>query len=200
MEDTLQDMVINESTHNEKLRDFMVISDPHFVEISSDMVNSIPKFVVRLDKFYDLHDNFRGVVNCKTNSSSLLYEIINLGMQDNPQNINMGKGCFEQERYAFIKLFKEFKDVFSWTYNDLKTLDPNIIQHVIPMKPQAQPFQQKLIKMHPKLEPTVKKELNKMLTNKIIFPIRHTQWVSKLVPVKKKNVEIQLCVDFHNLN
>jgi len=106
MEDTLQGMVINESTHNEKLRDFMVISDPHFVEISSDMVNSIPKFVVRLDKFYDLHDNFRGVVNFKTNSSSSLYETINLGMQDNPQNYNLGKGCSQQEIYAFIKLFK----------------------------------------------------------------------------------------------
>jgi hypothetical protein len=37
------------------------------------------------------------------------------------------------------------------------------------MKPQTQPFQQKLRKMHPKLEPTVKKELNKLLTAKIIF-------------------------------
>jgi hypothetical protein len=56
---------------------------------------------------YDLHEKFRGVVNCKTNSSSLIYETINLGTRDNPQNINLGKGCFEQERSAFIKLFKE---------------------------------------------------------------------------------------------
>jgi hypothetical protein len=68
------------------------------------------------------------------------------------------------------------------------------------MKPQTQPFQQKLRKMHPKLEPTVKKELNKLLTAKIIFPVRHTQWVSNLVPVRKKNGEIRLCVDFRNLN
>jgi hypothetical protein len=129
-----------------------------------------------------------------------LYETVNLGTRDNPQNINLGKGCSEQEKSSFIKLFKEFKDVFSWTYDDLKTFDPNIIQHVIPMKPQTQPFQQKLRKMHPKLEPTVKKELNKLLTAKIIFPVRHTQWVSNLVPVRKKNGEIRLCVDFHNLN
>lgn len=156
------------------------------------MVNSIPKYVVRLEKFYDPHDNFRGVVNCKTNSSSLLYETVNLGTQGNPQNINLGKGCFEQEKSAFIKLFKEFKDVFAWTYDDLKTFDPNIIRHVIPMKPQTQPFQQKLRKMHPKSEPTVKKELNKLLTAKIIFPVQHTQWVSNLVPVRKKNGEIRL--------
>jgi hypothetical protein len=97
-------------------------------------------------------------------------------------------------------LFKEFKDVFAWTYDGLKNFDPNIIQHVIPMKPQTLPFQQKLRKTHPKLEPTVKKELNKLLNAKIIFPIRSTQWVSNLVPVRKKSGEIQLCVDFRNLS
>jgi hypothetical protein len=54
--------------------------------------------------------------------------------------------------------------------------------------------------MHPKLEPTFQKELNKLLSAKIIFPIRHTQWVSNLVLVWKKNREIRLCVDFRNLN
>jgi hypothetical protein len=170
------------------------------MEISSKLVKSIPKFVVRLEKFYDLHDKFRGVVNCKMNSSSLLYETINLGMQDNPQNINLGKGCSEQEKYAFIKLFKEFKDMFSWTYDDLNFFYPNIIQNVIPMKPQTQPFQQKLRKMHPKLEPMVKKEMNKLLTTNILFPVWHTQWVSNLVQVRKKNGEIRFCVDFRNLN
>jgi hypothetical protein len=39
--------------------------------------------------------------------------------------------------------------------------------------------------MHPKLEPTVKNELNKLLYAKIIFPVRHTQWLSNLDPVRK---------------
>ena len=101
------------------------------------MVNLIPKSVVRLEKFYDLQDKFKKSVNCKTNSSSLSYEKVNLGTSDNPQCINLGVGCSEQEKAAFIKLFKEFKDSFAWTYDDLKTFNPNIIQHVIPMKPQT---------------------------------------------------------------
>jgi hypothetical protein len=148
----------------------------------------------------NLHDKFRKSVNCKTNSSSLTHEKVNFGTKENPQYINLGLGCSEQEKVAFIKLFKEFKDVFSWMYNDLKTIDPNIIQHIIPMKPQTQPFQQMLRKMHPKLEPMVNKELNKLLKAKIIFPVRHTQWVSNLVSVIKKSGEIRLCVDFRNLN
>jgi hypothetical protein len=190
MEDTFQGAVIDEVTHDEDLCIFTIISDPRSLESTSELVNSIPKSVVKLEKFYDLHDKFRKSVNCKTNSSSLTHEKVNLGTKDNPQCINLGMGCYEQEKSSFIKLFKEFKDVFAWTYDDLKTFDPNIIQHIIPMKPQTQPFQQKLKKMHPKLEPTVKKELNKLLNAKVIFLVKHTQWVSNLVPVRKKSGEI----------
>jgi ribonuclease HI len=200
MEETFQGAVIDEQTHDDNLHDFTVIPNPKPSEALSDMVNSLPKSVARLEKFYDFEDKFKKTVNCKTNSSSLTYEKVNLGTSENPQCINLGLGCSKQEKVAFAKLFKEFKDVFAWTYEDLKTFDPNIIQHVIPMKPQTLPFQQKLRKMHPKLEPTVQKELNKLLNAKIIFPVRHTQWVSNLVPVRKKNGEIRLCVDFRNLN
>ena len=54
--------------------------------------------------------------------------------------------------------------------------------------------------MHPSLEPTVKAELNKLLVARIIFLVRHTQWVANLVPLRKKNGDIRLCVDFQNLN
>ena len=54
--------------------------------------------------------------------------------------------------------------------------------------------------MHPSLEPLVKKELNKLLAAKIIFPVRHTTWVANLVPVRKKSGDIRICIDFRNLN
>ena len=59
-----------------------------------------------------------------------------------------------------MKLFKEFKDVFSLTNKDLKTYDTKIIHHVIPLKEDKKPFQQKLRNIHPSLESLVKKELN----------------------------------------
>jgi hypothetical protein len=143
---------------------------------------------------------FKKVTNCKTNSSTMQFEVVNLGNKQCATNINLGKNCSLDEKQAFIKLFKEYKDIFSWTYDDLKTYDTKIIQHIIPMKPQTKPFQQKLRKMHPSLEPQVKDELNKLLAARIIFPVRHTQWIANLVPVRKKNGDIRLCVDFINLN
>ena len=84
MEETFQGTVIDEFTHDENLHEFTVIPDPRSPESSSDMVNSIPKPVVRLETFYDLQDKFKKSVNCKTNSSSLSYEKVNLGTNDNP--------------------------------------------------------------------------------------------------------------------
>ena len=45
----------------------------------------------------------------------------------------------------------------------------------------------------------VKKELNKILDAKIIFPVRHSRWVVNLVLVRNKNGDIRLCIDFRNL-
>ena len=83
---------------------------------------------------FDLQEKFRRPTNTKTRSSTLLYEAVNLGTEHDPMNINLGKNCTSVERAAFMKLFREYKDVFAWTYEDLKTYDTKIIQHVIPLK------------------------------------------------------------------
>ena len=136
----------------------------------------------------------------KISSLLLRYNVVNLGTEQNPKNINLGITCTHAKKVTFMRSFKEYKDVFMWTYKDIKTYDTKIIQHIIPLKEDAKPFQQKLRKMHPSLELLVKKELNKLLVAKIIFPIQHTTWVPKLIPVRKKHVEIRICIDFQNLN
>jgi hypothetical protein len=50
------------------------------------------------------------------------------------------------------------------------------------------------------LLPTMEKEIKKLLYAKIIIPLRYSNWIANIVPVRKKNGEIRLCVDFINLN
>ena len=50
--------------------------------------------------------------------------------------------------------------------------------------------------MYENLEFAVKQELNKILKAKIIFLVRHTQWVKNLIPVSKNNGDIHLCIYF----
>ena len=129
-----------------------------------------------------------------------LYSSINLGTETEPKYMSLGKCCPPDERNKFINLFKRYKDVFAWTYEDLKTYYTNIIQHVIPIRSRIKPYQQPLRKMHPKLEPLIQSEVKNLLDARIIFKVRHSEWVSNLVLVRKKSREIRLCVDFRNLN
>ena len=139
-EDDFKESTIDEIVHDEYLHNFSIIHPPQLVDQSFELVNSIPVSVIRLENFYDLHDKFKGVPNYKTNSSNMRYETINLGTESNLQNVNLGSDCIPNEKLAFLKLFSEFKDVFAWSYDDMKDFDTQIIQHVIPMKPQSKPF------------------------------------------------------------
>lgn len=68
------------------------------------------------------------------------------------------------------------------------------------MTSNEKPVQQKLRKMHRNLESQIKSELNKLLKENIIFPIRHSKWVSNMVHDRKKSGYIKICIDFGNLN
>jgi len=50
------------------------------------------------------------------------------------------------------------------------------------------------------LEAMIRNELDKMLATHIIFPVKYSEWVGNLVPVRKKNGDMRLCVDFQALN
>ena len=96
--------------------------------------NFMAKGVRTLKGMFDLKNKFRKPANVKTNSSSLQYEMVNLGTEADRKYENFGK-CFSPgERGRFIKLFQQYKDIFSWTYEDLKMYDTCIIQNVIPIK------------------------------------------------------------------
>ena len=83
----------------------------------------------------------------------------------------------------YIKLLKEYVDVFAWSYEDLKTYDTSIMQHKVPLKPNVKPFRQKLKRINTALFPIIKKEVKKLLDAKIIVPLRYSSWVANLVPV-----------------
>ena len=46
----------------------------------------------------------------------------------------------------------------------------------------------------------IEKEVKSLFNTKIIVSLEYCKWVENLVPVRKKNGEIRLCVDFINLN
>jgi hypothetical protein len=52
----------------------------------------------------------------------------------------------------------------------------------------------------PKYGASSQRRIEQTVGSKNYIPVRHTQWISNMVPVRKKNGDIRLCVDFRNLN
>lgn len=48
--------------------------------------------------------------------------------------IKLSKRIPLQYRQRYLNLYKIYKDVFSWSYEDLKAFYTNIIQNKIPLK------------------------------------------------------------------
>jgi hypothetical protein len=86
----------------------------------------------------------------------------------------LGVDFTPEEVDQYVTLFKEYIDVFSWTYDDLKAYGKTIFQHVIPLREETNPVKQKIRMMNPKLKPLVKIELEKLKKAGIIYHIRHS--------------------------
>ena len=101
----------------------------------------------------------------------------------------------EKNRRKYENLLQQYRDIFTWSYGDLKTYDTNVMEHKIPLKEDAKPVVQKMRHINPMLLPIIEKEIKKLWEAKIIIPLRFSNWVANIVPTRKKNGEICICVD-----
>ena len=66
-------------------------------------------------------------------------ELIDFGVPDQPKEIRIGSSLSLDERSGLIDLLRSYLDVFAWSYEDMLSLDPTIIQHHLPILPHAKP-------------------------------------------------------------
>ena len=53
---------------------------------------------------------------------------------------NIGANCSTEEITQYIALFKEFRDVFVWSYEEMSGIDPSIVEHEIKAYPNVKPI------------------------------------------------------------
>jgi hypothetical protein len=114
------------------------ISNHHIVHLPS---NHIPKGLVPLERLFDENDvAMKGEVS----DEDVDVAECNIRTEGNPKFVKLSRSLSKEQRVEYAELLKEFTDVFSWTYEDLRTYDTGIIEHNIPLKEEAKPFRQKL--------------------------------------------------------
>ncbi|XP_059071744.1 uncharacterized protein LOC131869725 [Cryptomeria japonica] len=124
--------------------------------------NKIPKGLVSLERLFDRHDAFK---KGKDERIPVVqdaggYERVNIGIEENPKYVNLGKCCTPAEKERFTSLLLEYKDVFSWCYDDLKNFREGKFHHHIPLNPGTSPFQQKLINFNHKVAEAIFQEIS----------------------------------------
>ena len=72
--------------------------------------------MVPLERLFDRND-----VAIKVRGSNADVNLIecNLGTDENPKYVKLSSSLSEKQRTKYIKLLKEFVDVFDWKYDDL---------------------------------------------------------------------------------
>jgi hypothetical protein len=116
------------------------------------------------------------------------------------KNVHIGVDCSTEEILIYTEIFKEFQDLFAFSYEEMPGIDPLIVEHDIRTYPDAKPVRQCLSAINPRKAPAIKVEVEKLLNAGFIYPVPLTERVSNPVPVNKKKGTICVCMDFRDLS
>jgi len=131
--------------------------------------------------------------------------------KDPLEEVDLGDGSIKRPTYVsakittkfkdrIVELLKEYRDCFSWDYNEKPGLKREVVESKLPIRPDKKPVKQILRRFAPQILPKIKKEIERLLKCRFIRTARYVDWLANVVPVKKKNGTIRVCIDFRDLN
>ncbi|GAU51898.1 hypothetical protein TSUD_416830, partial [Trifolium subterraneum] len=127
-------------------------------------------------------------------------ELINLGNEEEKKEIKIGASLEASVKERVIGLLREYVDIFAWSYQDMPGLDPEIVEHHLPLKPECSPVKQKLRRTHPDMALKIKEEVQKQIDAGFLITSEYPQWLANIVPVPKKDGKVRMWVDYRDLN
>nr|XP_027100429.1 uncharacterized protein LOC113719420 [Coffea arabica] len=125
---------------------------------------------------------------------------INLGTSEDPRPIYISALLNLDEEKAYIERFREYQDIFAWTYKEMPGLDPKVAVHHLVVKKRVRPVKQAQRRFRSDLIPLIEIEVNKLIESGFIREVKYPTCILSIVPVRKKNGQIRICVDFRDLN
>ncbi|GJX21746.1 reverse transcriptase domain-containing protein [Tanacetum coccineum] len=137
---------------------------------------------------------------------------------DDKLPVIIAKDLSVKEKAALIKVLKSHKRAIAWKLSDIKGINLEFCTHKILMEEDYKPAVQYQRRVNPKIHNVIKKEVEKLLDVRLIYPISDSPWVSPVHCVPKKggftvveNDENELiptrlvtwwhvCIDYRKLN
>ncbi|XP_062088504.1 uncharacterized protein LOC133795068 [Humulus lupulus] len=97
------------------------------------------------------------------------------------RNLNQG----QEEK--LMRVLREYKTTIGWSIADIKGISPSMCMHRILLEEGSKPTREAQRRLNPPMMEVVKKEILKLLSVGIIYPISDSQWVSPVQVVPKKS-------------
>ncbi|RDX84228.1 hypothetical protein CR513_34761, partial [Mucuna pruriens] len=81
-------------------------------------------------------------------------------------------------RQRLVELLKEYTNVFAWSYRDMSGLETTIVEHKLPLMPNAVPIWQQFRRMKTKVALKIKEEVEKQWNASFLVVAEYLQWVA----------------------
>ncbi|KAL4031315.1 hypothetical protein IC575_009591 [Cucumis melo] len=125
---------------------------------------------------------------------------VNLGTKEEPRPTFISTQLSDNDENEYVNLLKAYKDVFAWSYKEMPGLDPKVAVHRLAIKPEHRSVKQAQRRFRPELISQIEEEVNKLIEARFIREVKYPTWIANIVPVRKKNGQLRVCVDFRDLN
>ena len=102
-------------------------------------------------------------------------EVVDFDTADQPRELRIVSDLSTDERDSLIQLLRSYLDVFAWSYEDMSSLDPSIIQHRLPLLSHDRPVKQKLRRLHPRWSLQVKEKIQKQLSVGFLLVVEYPE-------------------------
>ncbi|KAM2252312.1 hypothetical protein ACFX1S_006841 [Malus domestica] len=136
------------------------------------------------------------------------------------ENVSISKDCPDRMvkigttlspliRLALISFLQENNEVFTWSYEDMPSISPDIICHRLSINPNTKPVRQKRRSYEAERYEAMKAEVEKLKGIGFVRKVNYPTWVANVVLVKKnptkeslllQKVLWRMCVDYTDLN
>ncbi len=90
------------------------------------------------------------------------------------------------------QLLKEFKNVFAWTYKNLKGIPPELAQYKIELNTIIPLAHQARYKLNPNYVTIVKQNIDKLLVVGFMKYVEEVTWLSPILMVLKENGKLRI--------
>nr|GFC82223.1 reverse transcriptase domain-containing protein [Tanacetum cinerariifolium] len=105
---------------------------------------------------------------------------------DNKLPVIIAKELGSEEKAALIKVLKSHKRAIAWKLFDIQDINLDFCTHKVLMKEDYKPAVQHQRRVNPKIHDVIKKEVEKLLDARLIYPISDSPLVSLVHCVPKK--------------